>query len=94
MPGSDVKRPPGKVAKLVVPESVLRNTITGLSYAAGREMLCYWLGAELKAERSSAVVLSVAFPQIESSYAQFRLAEGQIGLITTWCAKRDLWLLA
>lgn len=94
MTQSDVQRPPGRLAHLLVLESVLRNTITGLSYGAGREMLCYWLGAELKSDRTAAVVLTAAFPHIESSYAQFRLREGQMGLITTWCAERDLWLLA
>lgn len=96
MPTSGVQRPPQRFDRLLIPESVLRNTITGLSYAAGREMLCYWLGAELRNDEGflSALVTTVAFPRIESAYAQFRLMEGQMGLITSWCAENRMWLLA
>src|ERR1700736_1734887 len=90
------ERAPGLLNRLLIPESILRNTITGLAYGAGREMLCYWLGigADSESERSSAVVTTVAFPSIVSSYAQFRLVEGQMGLINSWCAEYGLWVLA
>ena len=96
MKSSNVERPPGFLDHVLICESVLRNTITALSYGAGREMLCYWLGVELQTgtETKSAVVLTAAFPQVESAYAQFRVVEGQIGLITSWCAERRLWILA
>ena len=96
MSGFDVQRPPGRLDRLLIPESVLRNTIVGLSYGAGREMLCYWLGVGIQAERdrASAIVTTVAFPRIDSSYAQFRLLEGQMGLITSWCAAHGVWVLA
>jgi len=93
---ADIQRPPGKIDRLLIPENVLRNTIVGLSYAAGREMLCYWLGVEVRGEqgRTHALVTTVAFPRIESTYAQFQLIEGQMGLITAWCAEHHAWLLA
>src|SRR4051794_19014644 len=89
-----IQRPPGRIDRLLIPESVLRNTIIGLSYGAGREMLCYWLGAAIHPGESTAVVTTVAFPRVESAYAQFRLVEGQMGLITSWCAAHQLWALA
>jgi len=90
-----IRRPPDFLARLRIPESVLRHTLTALSYGAGREMLCYWIGTELKdVSEPSAVVLTVALPRIESSYAQFRLVEGQMGQITSWCASHGLWVLA
>lgn len=95
MSASDVQRPPGCLDHLLIPENVIRNTIAGLSYAAGREMLCYWLGTEVQSKGGlSALVTTVAFPHIESAYAQFRVVEGQLGLITTWCAEKGLWILA
>lgn len=96
MPIPDVQRPPGPLDRLMIPENVLRNSILALSYAAGREMLCYWLGTEVRDQQqgTSALVTTVAFPHIESAYAQFRVVEGQLGLITTWCADHGLWILA
>lgn len=93
---SPIDRAPGVLKKLFIPETVLRNTIVGLSYGAGREMLCYWVGTVVSPQPSgdSAIVTTVAFPRIESAYAQFKLAEGQMGLITSWCAARRLWVLA
>jgi len=93
---SEVQKPPEKVHRLLVPEQVVRNTITGLSYGAGREMLCYWLGAGIcnALDPTSALVTTVAFPRIESGYAYFKLVEGQMGMITSWCAQHGLWVLA
>jgi hypothetical protein len=93
---SDVQLPPGPLSQLIIPESALRNTITGLSYAAGREMLCYWIGVELSptSESPTGLVTTVAFPRVESSSASFRLVEGQMGLITSWCAEHRMWVLA
>jgi hypothetical protein len=96
MAEAEIQRPPSKIERLLIPESVLRNTITGLSYAAGREMLCYWLGIEagLQMGFSASIVTTVAFPRVESAYSEFHLVEGQMGLITAWCAKHGMWLLA
>jgi hypothetical protein len=92
----DIQRPPGRIERLLVPENILRTTIAGLSYGAGREMLCYWVGAESQSAKgsASAIVTTVAFPRINSGFAQFKLLEGQMGLITSWCAKEGLWVLA
>lgn len=93
-PGT-VQRPPAKVDRLLLPESILRDTITGLRLGGAREMLCYWLGTELThAKGISAIVCTVAFPKVKSSYGHFELVEGQMGLITEWCADAELWLLA
>jgi hypothetical protein len=96
MADSIIQRPPGTLNRLLIPETVLRNTIMGLSYAAGRETLCYWLGSELKGQdgQTSAIVTTAAFPHIKSAYAQFQLIEGQMGLITTWCHEHNVWVLA
>jgi hypothetical protein len=94
--GSEILKPPEKLGRLLIPEYALRHTITGLAYGAGREMLCYWLGSEICTpdDLPTAVITTVAFPQIESGYAFFKLREGQMGLITSWCAKHSLWVLA
>ncbi len=60
-------------------------------------MLCYWLGAAVpddSAGRRRAHVVTVAFPRIESGYDHFRVLEGQMAEITTWCTARGLWVLA
>jgi hypothetical protein len=91
-----IQRPPTLLSKLLISESSLRITLSGLSYAAGRETLCYWLGTEIVAGDAAvaAMVTTVAFPHVESSYGHFRLVEGQMGLITSWCAEQRLWILA
>ena len=95
MESSIVTRPPITLHRLLIPETALRNTIVGLSYGAGREMLCYWLGVAINRDgKECGLVTTVAFPRVESSYAQFRLVEGQMGLITSWCAERQVWVLA
>jgi hypothetical protein len=86
-----VERPPGKLEKLLVPASVLRQTITGLSLSAPREGLAYWIGADLQDGR--AIVSTVAFPRVAATYDHFQVLEGQMGLVTTWCAERSLWVL-
>ena len=93
MESSIVTRPPITLHRLLIPETALRNTIVGLSYGAGREMLCYWLGVAINRDgKECGLVTTVAFPRVESSYAQFRLVEGQMGLITSWCAERQVVL--
>src|SRR5215203_6191544 len=94
---SSVDRPPERIDRLLVPESVLQQTIFGLALGGTREMLCYWLGAALSNTPTgvnSAVVTTVAFPKILSSYDHFEVVEGQMGLITQWCADRGFWVLA
>lgn len=94
---SQVARPPGKLDRLLIPESVLERTITGLALGGGREMLCYWIGVALQPGgdgESRGIVTTTAFPRIHSSYDHFEVAEGQVGLVTEWCAERGLWVLA
>lgn len=94
---SPVDRPPAHLDRLVIPTRVLDMTLTGLRLGADREMLCYWLGVALPVDatgRTRSIVVTVAFPRVHSDYASFRVAEGQMGLITSWCAERNLWLLA
>jgi hypothetical protein len=100
-PGSDldssISEPPGPVDRLLITQSSLLTTLVGLASGRDREMLCYWIGTELSPDssgRTRALVTTVAFPLVESYYDSFRVMEGQLGLITTWCAARDLWILA
>lgn len=96
-PDVRVARPPGHIDQLLVPVPALHTTLYGLALGRDREMLCYWLGEALPndtGDRTRAVVLTAAFPQIESGYDYFRLLDGQMGRITDWCAARGLWVLA
>lgn len=93
----EVRRPPGFLDRLVIPAHVLADTLSGLALGREREMLAYWIGAALPNDsqgRTRALVTTVAFPRIVSGYDFFQLVPGQMGLITGWCADRDLWVLA
>lgn len=97
MPENAVRRPPQTIARLLVPSQVLRQTITGIALGGGREMLAYWVGCAIENDdrgRTRAAVTTVAFPKIASDYDHFELIEGQMGLITSWCADHGLWVLA
>jgi hypothetical protein len=91
-----VSRPPGRLTRVVIPVSVLGASIEGLRLARDREMVAYWLGTALPdtSDGSAGLVTTVAFPQCISSYSHFEVLEGQVGLITNWCAERRLWILA
>ena len=92
-----VDRPPGHLSRLRIPSHVLRDTLTGLSLGRDREMLAYWVGMAVPSEGDglpSAIVTTVAFPRIESTDNYFRVADGQLAQIATWCATRRLWVLA
>lgn len=87
---------PAKIDLLSITESALRQTISGLAMAGPREMFCLWIGNSLPGSThvSRAVVTTVAFPRIRSDYDRFEVLEGQLGLVTQWCAEQDLWVLA
>ena len=91
-----VARPPAQVDRLVISESVLQQTLVGLALGHSREMLSYWIGAPITSSNTevTAFVTTVAFPKTYSTYNQFQVFEGQMGLITSWCATRSLWVLA
>ncbi|MBB4637523.1 proteasome lid subunit RPN8/RPN11 [Longimicrobium terrae] len=91
-----IVRPPGRLERLVIPATVLSNTLQGLALGRDREMLAFWIGAELPgtAGATRALVSTVAFPRIRSGYSRFELAEGEMGHITRWCGKHGLWILA
>lgn len=92
-----VIRPPGPIDRLLITASALSATIGGLALGRDREMLCYWVGTAIPADSfgtTRALVTTVAFPQIESRYDYFRIVDGQIGLVTNWCAARGMWILA
>lgn len=94
--GPVVVRPPGPLSRLLIPVSVIQTTLYGLSLGRDREMVAFWLGAALVPDGDAprATVTTVAFPQVESGYAAFRIADGQMGRITEWCAAHGLWVLA
>ena len=93
-----VTRPPEHLARVVVPVHVLDLTLTGLALGRHREMLAYWLGTPLSASadpaRPAAIVTTVAFPRIVSTDSYFKVEDGQLTQLTTWCAARGLWVLA
>lgn len=92
-----IERPPGPLDQLVLPASVVETTLYGLGLARDRESAAFWIGAALPQDglgRASAVVTTVAFPRVESSYASYRIVDGQVGQVTEWCAARGLWVLA
>lgn len=93
---ADVSRPPQRINQLIIPEAVLQQTLVGLALGHTREMLAYWIGTSIvrPGVEANAVVTTVAFPKILSTYSQFQLVEGQMGLVTSWCASRGLWVLA
>jgi hypothetical protein len=93
---SGVVRPPTHIDRLLVPEAVLQQTLVGIALGRTREMLCYWIGtsATPAKDTASAIVTTAAFPKVYSTYDHFHVLEGQMGLITTWCASRGLWVLA
>lgn len=89
-------RAPDQLDLLMITESVLRQTITGLTLGGSREMLCFWIGSALAQRpdnRCAATVVTVAFPRIRSTYDHFEVVEGQLGEISEWCADRELWVL-
>jgi hypothetical protein len=92
-----ITRPPGPLDRLLLPASVVQATLDGLSLARDREMAAFWLGAALPPDaegRARGIVTTVAFPRVESAYAAFRVADGQMGRITEWCAAHGLWVIA
>lgn len=90
-----VSRPPDKIDRLLVPDNVLQQTVVGLSLARTREALAYWVGVGVGGSdgETRAIVTTVAFPSVYSAYDHFEVVEGQMGLVTAWCAKRGLWVL-
>lgn len=90
-----VARPPSRVDRLLVPEGVLQQTLVGLSLAHTRESLAYWLGTGLAEHQgaSRAIITTVAFPSTRAAYDHFEVVDGQMGLVTSWCAERGLWVL-
>ncbi len=94
---SIVQRPPNHIDQLIIPAHCLETTLEGLALGRDREMVAYWIGTPVAAPEASiatAVVTTVAFPRIESSDNHFRVVDGQMGLVSTWCAERGLWVLA
>jgi hypothetical protein len=95
--GDGVVRPPGPLDHLLLPASALETTLRGLALGRDREMLCYWVGTALPYVPGlgrRAWVTTVAFPRIYSGYDYFRLAEGEMARLTSWCSDRELWILA
>jgi hypothetical protein len=89
---TEVRRPPGRFVRLIVPSSLLQTSIHGLQGYVPREGLCYWYGREL--EPGVGLAMVVAFPRIYSTESSFQLMDGQMSQLTTWSAQEDLWLLA
>ncbi|MDB4889236.1 MAG: hypothetical protein JWL61_1091 [Gemmatimonadetes bacterium] len=91
-----IVRPPDRVDRLLIPASILDTTLYGLALGRDREMLCYWIGCSLPNDaegHSRAAILTVSFPQIESTYGSFRVLDGQMSQITAWCSRNGLWIL-
>jgi hypothetical protein len=87
-----IERPPGRLDHLLIPTSVLDQSLRGLRGYVPREGLCYWFGREL--EPGTGLVMVSAFPRIYSSEYSFELAPGQMSELTTWAQREGLWILA
>jgi hypothetical protein len=93
--GGLFRRPPGVLNQLLVPARCVDITLQVMRSAGEREMVVYWAGIEIAgADMPTGMVATVVCPKILSGRAAFRLADGQMGRIAEWCARRRMWILA